>query len=87
MGNNWTDIGWSEYLSWQTEDRKTLRRINKLIEDIRRNGHKGIGSPEALVGNWGGWYSRKIDEKNRLIYRIEGKDVIIASCKGHYSDK
>jgi toxin YoeB len=87
MGNNWTDTGWSEYVYWQTQDRKTLRRINKLLNDIQRNGSSGIGNPEALTGNWNGWYSRRIDEKNRLIYCIRNGNTIIASCRGHYGDK
>jgi toxin YoeB len=87
MGNNWTNTGWQEYVYWQAEDRKTLKRINKLIIDIARNGHEGLGRPEALTGNWSGWYSRRIDDKNRLIYRVDGDDIVIASCRGHYDDK
>lgn len=76
-----------EYLYWQKEDKKILKRINDLIEDIRRNGNSGIGKPEALKGNYQGFYSRRIDEKNRLVYRVEQSHVIIISCKSHYGDK
>jgi len=87
MGNHWTDSGWRDYVYWQTEDRKTLRKINLLLEDIRRNGDRGIGSPEALTGDFKGWVSRRIDDKNRLIYKIVDGDVIIVACRGHYNDK
>ena len=87
MSINWTSTGWQEYVYWQSEDKKVLKRINRLVADIRRGGHEGHGKPEALKGNWSGWYSRRIDEKNRLIYRIEGSDIYIASCRGHYDDK
>ncbi|MDE7224807.1 MAG: Txe/YoeB family addiction module toxin [Acetatifactor sp.] len=77
---------WAEYVSWQTEDRKTLKKINNLIEDIQRNGAmKGIGKPEPLKHRKG--YSRRIDEANRLVYDIdELQNIRIISCKGHYED-
>ena len=80
--------GWDEYTAWQTEDKRTLKKINQLIADIIRNGNEGIGHPEPLKGNLSGYWSREIDEKNRLIYKIQdnGK-VMIAHCNGHYSDK
>lgn len=81
-----TDDGWSDYVYWQTEDRKTLKRINILLKDIDRNGHKGVGKPEPLAGKLSGWWSRRISDKNRLIYRIEGDSIIIAACRFHYSD-
>jgi len=78
---------WSEYASWQMEDKRTLKKINALIKDIIRNGHSGIGHPEPLRHNLEDYWSRKIDEKNRLTYRIldDGKIEII-HCKGHYED-
>ena len=77
-----------EYIEWQTGDRKTLKKINQLIKDIQRNGYTGIGSPEPLKGNLSGYWSREIDEKNRLIYCItDNKDLEIIQCKGHYNDK
>ena len=84
----WTDTAWEDYLYWQTEDRKTLRRINQLIRDIERNGCvNGIGKPEALTGEWQGAFSRRIDDKNRLVYRMENGRICILQCRGHYSDR
>lgn len=80
----WSGIAWDEYLYWQTQDKKTLKRINAMIKYIEQ----GIGKPEALTGNYLGWYSRRIDEKNRLIYRILDDDSIeISQCRSHYGDK
>lgn len=80
--------GLDDYFYWQTEDKKTLKRVNKLITDIVRNGYEGIGSPERLKGNLSDYWSREIDEKNRIIYQIkENGDVEIIQCKGHYGDK
>lgn len=81
-----TENAFSEYLSWQHEDKKTLRRINELLKDIQRNGFtEGIGNPEILKGIKA--FSRRIDEKNRLVYiGDEDLGVIILSCKGHYDD-
>jgi len=77
-----------EYIEWQAEDRKTLKKINELIKDIQRNGYTGIGHPEPLKGNLSGFWSREIDEKNRLVYRVtDSNDVEIIQCKGHYDDK
>ena len=77
-----------EYIGWQSEDRKTLKKINKLINDIVRNGYSGIGNPEPLTGNLSGCWSREIDEKNRIIYRMTANnDAEIIQCKGHYDDK
>ena len=87
MHKVWQDVAWEDYLYWQTEDRKTIRRINLLIRDIERNGHDGIGKPEALSGNLSGWWSRRIDESNRLIYRIQDGLLEIAQCRTHYGDK
>lgn len=77
--------GWADYLYWQTEDKKTLKRINLLLRDIQRNGAaKGLGKPEPLrhVKEW----SRRIDDANRLVYAIEGDELVILSCRGHYED-
>jgi len=82
------DRAWYDFLRWVKDDKKTFGRINKLIEDIKRNGNDGYGHPEPLTGNHSGWWSRRIDEKNRLIYRIVNNEVIeIIQCKGHYDDK
>ena len=84
----WHEEGWEDYLYWQSQDRKTLKKINSLIKDIERNGElQGIGKPEALKDNLQGWYSRQIDEKNRLLYRIVDGFLEISQCKSHYGDK
>ena len=84
----WSDDAWQDYLYWQTQDKKTLKRINLLIKDIERNGPlEGIGEPEPLKGNLQGEYSRRINEKDRLVYHIEDSRIYIVSCKGHYEDK
>ncbi len=80
----WADEAWEDYLYWQTHDKKTLKRINQLIEDISRNGYKGIGKPEPLKGNLSGWHSRRIDDFNRLVYRINNNQIEIIQCKLHY---
>ena len=87
MNKLFTDNGWKDYAYWKTEDRKMLKRINKLIEDIERNGNEGIGKPEPLTGNFSGYWSRRISEKDRLIYRIDGEDLYIIACKAHYEEK
>lgn len=83
----WSDAAWEDYLYWQSQDRKTLRRINQLILDIDRNGNTGIGKPEPLSGNLAGFWSRRIDESNRLVYRIRNGQIEIAQCRTHYGDK
>ncbi|CAK7043664.1 MAG: Toxin YoeB [Desulfovibrio sp.] len=84
----WHDTAWADYLYWQTQDKKTLKRINQLIKDIERGGNEGIGKPEPLKENLTGFWSRRIDERHRLVYSIEENgDIQIAQCKGHYSDE
>lgn len=83
----WGDEAWEDYLYWQTQDKKTLKRINVLIKDIDRNGYEGIGKPEPLTGDWSGYWSRRIDEKNRLVYKIVDATIRIAQCRTHYGDK
>ena len=82
----WHDAAWTDYLYWQIQDKKTLKRINQLIKDIERSPYEGIGKPEPLKGNLSGFWSRRIDEHNRLVYRMQGMDCQIAQCKGHYDD-
>jgi toxin YoeB len=79
------DLAWEEYCYWQTQDKKTLKRINDLIKDISRNGNTGIGRPEPLK-EMNGYWSRRINEKDRLIYKIEGQTIKIAKCRNHYDD-
>lgn len=87
MRKIWYDLAWEDYLYWQTQDKKTLKRINQLIKDIERNGYIGIGHPEPLKHDLSGFWSREIDEKNRLVYRIENETIEIAECRTHYGDK
>jgi toxin YoeB len=75
---------WEDYTSWQTEDKKTLKKINSLIKDIERNPYEGIGKPEPLKFDLAGLWSRRIDHTNRLVYRIEENDLQIFACKYHY---
>lgn len=83
-----SESAWDDYLYWQGQDKKTLKRINQLLKDIERNGVlNGIGKPEPLVGDLQGEFSRRIDDANRLVYHMEGNRIYIASCRGHYSDK
>ncbi|MBQ6899054.1 MAG: Txe/YoeB family addiction module toxin [Clostridia bacterium] len=79
-------VAWDEYLYWQMQDKKTLKKINALLKDIGRSPFDGMGKPEPLRYCDGCW-SRRIDEKNRLVYSVrEDSDIIIISCKGHYED-
>ena len=87
MKKIWSDEAWDDYLYWQTQDKKTVKRINQLIEDIDRGGYIGIGKPEPLTGDMAGCWSRRIDEANRLIYRIQGGMIEIVQCRTHYGDK
>jgi toxin YoeB len=87
MIKKWTEIAWEDYLYWQNQDRKTLCKINDLIKDIDRNKYKGIGKPEALKGDLAGFWSRRIDEKNRLVYRISQECIEIVQCRTHYKDR
>jgi toxin YoeB len=83
----WHDEAWEDYIYWQTQDKKTLKRINKLVQDIERNGCNGIGKPEPLKGDLSGFWSVQIDEKNRIVFRIEGGKLEIWQCGSHYRDK
>lgn len=81
-----TEQAWQDYLYWQTQDKKTLRRINQLLTDISRNGNAGMGKPEPLKHNFAGYWSRRIDEVNRLVYRITDGTIEVLQCRGHYQD-
>jgi len=85
MKKLWTDQGWDDYIYWQIQDKKTLKRVNNLIKDIERNGYDvGIGKPEPLKNKLSGWWSRRIDEENRIVYRVKDGELEISQCKGHY---
>lgn len=87
MKKIWSQEAWKDYLYWQENDKNILKRINKLILDIERNGYDCIGKPEVLKGNLSGLYSVRIDGKNRLVFRISNGAIEIAQCKTHYGDK
>ncbi len=87
MKKIWSQEAWKDYLYWQENDKNILKRINRLILDIERNGYDCIGKPEALKGNLSGLYSVRIDGKNRLVFRISNGAIEIAQCKTHYGDK
>jgi toxin YoeB len=80
------DAGWDDYLHWQSQDRKTLRRINQLIKDAQRQPEAGLGKPEPLTGDLAGYWSRRVDQTNRLVYRVSEGVVEIVACRGHYGD-
>ena len=80
----WSDNAWEDYLYWQTQDKKTLKRINQLLKDIDRNGYEGLGKPEPLKYELQGFWSRRIDDEHRLVYRINEDRIEIVSCRLHY---
>ena len=80
----WTLAAWEDYLYWQTQDRKTLKRINLLIQDTLRSPFSGIGKPEPLKENLSGFWSRRIDDTHRLVYAVQGGDLAIIACRYHY---
>jgi toxin YoeB len=81
---SWTDEAWNSYVYWQSQDKKTLKRINKLILDVKRSPFEGIGKPEPLKENLSGFWSRRIDDTNRLVYAVEDQAIVIISCRYHY---
>ena len=85
MRKVWDDEAWEEYLYWQGQDKKTLKRVNALIKDIERHPFEGIGKPEPLKHRPGYW-SRRIDEQNRIVYNVKEGQLYIVSCRGHYED-
>lgn len=80
----WEDEGWDDYLYWQTQDRKTLKRINSLLTAISRDPYRGIGKPEPLKGDLSGFWSRRIDDINRLVYYEEDGIIHVVECRHHY---
>ena len=77
---------WNDYLYWQGQDKRTLRRINGLVHDVLRSPFSGVGRPEALKGNLGGLWSRRIDERHRLVYAIDDERITVISCRYHYDE-
>ena len=80
----WAETAWQDYLYWQTNDKKVVQRINKLIKDIRRHPQQGLGDPEPLKHNWSGYWSRRIDRQHRLVYKVTDEKIIIVQCRYHY---
>lgn len=83
----WHESGWDDYIWWQSQDKKTLKRINALIKDMQRAPYEGLGKPEPLKGNLTGWWSRRIDETNRIVYKVKDDALVIAACRNHYNDE
>ena len=84
MKLQFTETGWEHYQHWQDTNPKLVVKINELIKDCRRSPHSGIGKPEALRGNLAGWWSRRINDEHRLVYRVEGDILIVSQCRFHY---
>ncbi len=81
-----TPAAWDDYTYWQGQDKKTLRRVNTLIEAVARDPFTGIGKPEPLMGNMAGYWSRRIDDVHRLVYTVDDADLDLIACRGHYDD-
>ena len=80
----WTDEAWQDYFYWQSQDKKTVRRINRLLAEVKREPFQGIGKPEPLRENLSGFWSRRIDDTNRLVYTVDEQYIIVISCRYHY---
>ena len=83
----WTLAAWEDYSYWQGQDRKTFKRINRLVQECLREPFAGIGKPESLRENLSGFWSRRIDDANRLIYRVDGDDRVVIACRYHYDER
>jgi len=81
-----TPAGWEDYLWWQVQDRQVLKRLNRLIDDMARNGHEGIGKPEPLCQSLSGYWSRRVTTEHRIIHAIEDGTVVIIACRFHYGE-
>ena len=80
----WTDLAWKQYEELQEKDKRLIKKINILIKDIKRNGNEGIGKPEPLQHELSGYWSRRIDDKNRLVYKVSDNQITIVACANHY---
>ena len=87
MKKIWSDEAWEDYVYWQSQDKKTLKKINRLLEDINRNGYNCTEKPEPLSGNLAGFWSVRIDDKNRIVFKVSDNMLEIAQCGSHYRDK
>jgi len=86
MRKIFSESAWADYVYWQETDKKILKRINQLLKDVDRNKFEGLGKPEPLKGNYSGWWSRRIDDGHRLVYRIKDDIIEVYQCKGHYDN-
>lgn len=84
MKLRWADAAWQDYLWWSRHDRRILKRINQLIDAIQKEPFRGLGKPEPLKHNWAGYWSRRINEEHRLVYKMQGGTLSIAQCRYHY---
>ena len=84
MNINWNSEAWKEYVDWQSKDKKIIKKINEIIKDIQRNGNEGIGKAEPLKHELSGYWSRRITDKHRFIYKLTENEVIIIACTNHY---
>ena len=84
VGLSFADDAWSDYLYWQQQDKKILKKINRLIKEIERDPFEGIGEPEPLKYNWSGYWSRRITIEHRLVYKVLDEQILIAQCRYHY---
>ena len=87
MKKTWDEEAWEDYIYWQEHDRKIVKKINSLIKDIERHPFTGLGKPEPLKNNLQGYWSRRINDKDRLVYKVSDNDMMIAQCKTHYEDR
>ncbi|MBL4909871.1 MAG: Txe/YoeB family addiction module toxin [Alteromonadaceae bacterium] len=81
---SWAEYAWRDYLYWQSTDKKTLKRVNLLIKEIKRQPFEGLGEPELLKHNWAGYWSRRINKEHRIVYKVTNNAIIIAQCRYHY---
>ena len=81
---SWAEKAWEDYLYWQATDKKILKRINRLVKEIKRNPFEGMGDPEPLRHNWSGYWSRRIDREHRIVYKVIDENLIIVQCRYHY---
>ena len=83
----WLEDAWEDYLEWYDKDKRVVKKVNSFIKDIQRNGYDSIGKPEPLKGNYSGWWSLKINAKDRFVFRIEDNNIIVLQVGNHYKDK
>lgn len=83
----WLEDAWEDYLEWYDKDKRVIKKVNSFIKDIQRNGYDSIGKPEPLKGNYSGWWSLKINAKDRFVFKIEDNNIVVLQVGNHYKDK